>query len=490
MSIKTKLITSLGVALAPWLLAVPAPAADEVFSVTKIISLPATSPGPNQPNLGNQPLASFDIEFVDPIAGVFLLADRSNKSIDVASTSTNLIISQLQPGFVGAILSTDCAKLLVPPSVSPVAPNCSGPNGVLAIHQYGQGDPQGNGKGRGQAKTEVWVGDGSSQVWALNLATGSPVVPPISTALPRPDSKPGTDPTRADELCYDPDDGIILVANPNSSPIGFVTFISTRNYKVLGHIVLNGTNGTGFNTHGAETPPNAIGGIEQCQYSQRTGTFYINVPKASLLSKPLSTDPVYDLVLQIDPKSEAILNTVNLTKQSAASAPTNGCVTKTGTAVGTTGMALGPKPQIAIACGTSGQGSVVISEEFSSDKTPQVSPLAGQTGADEIRYNPGDNHYFYATVFAGGHTTLGVVDACGETACVPENDTVATPPTAISTKAAADPVANQLYAAVNPTNAETSKICSSNKDANGKAGDDTQGCIAIFTTSGTDEPPQ
>jgi hypothetical protein len=29
MSIKTKLITSLGVALAPWLLAVPAPAADD-----------------------------------------------------------------------------------------------------------------------------------------------------------------------------------------------------------------------------------------------------------------------------------------------------------------------------------------------------------------------------------------------------------------------------------------------------------------------------
>jgi hypothetical protein len=89
----------LGVALAPWLLPVPAPAADEVFSVTKIISLPANSPGPNQPGLANQPLASFDIEFVDPIAGVFLLADRSNKSIDVANTSSNLIISQLQPGF-------------------------------------------------------------------------------------------------------------------------------------------------------------------------------------------------------------------------------------------------------------------------------------------------------------------------------------------------------------------------------------------------------
>ena len=42
---RLKWTVCLGVALAPWLLAVPAPAADEVFSVTKIISLPDKSPG-------------------------------------------------------------------------------------------------------------------------------------------------------------------------------------------------------------------------------------------------------------------------------------------------------------------------------------------------------------------------------------------------------------------------------------------------------------
>jgi hypothetical protein len=564
----------LGVALAPWLLAVPASAADEVFSVTSIISLP-----------GSQVLGSFDIEFVDPIAGVFLLADRTNKSIDVASTSTNLITSQLQPGFAGVVTSGSTACPTAG-RTSPLAPNCSGPNGVLAIHQYGQGDPQGNGKGKGQAKTEVWVGDGSSQVWALNLTTGSPVVPPISTAL----QGAGTDPTRADELCYDPDDSIIMIANPNSNPIGFVTFISTRNYKVLGYIVMDGTNGTGFNTHGGETPPYAGGGIEQCQYSPRTKKFYLNVPKAS--TTPGGT-PVADLVLQIDPKSEAILNTVNLTTQSLVSAPSTGCVTKTQTAAGTTGMALGPDSQIAIACGATALGSVVISEEFSSDKTPQVYGLAGETGADEIWYNPGDNHYFYATrmnvdaSFVGsiatctptpctsatltvtlvnsgalkvgdtltgvgvapgttitgnntmGNSTgcnpvpktclgmgatgtyalstpqtvasetmqeakflpsglpagliLGVVDACGEPSppCVPQSDLpVATPPVvSISSKAAADPAANQLYAAVNPTGAAASNICAANKDAKGNPGINANGCIAIFTvTSGTDDP--
>jgi hypothetical protein len=57
-------------------------------------------------------------------------------------------------------------------------------------------------------------------------------------------------------------------------------------------------------------------------------------------------------------------------------------------------MAVGPDHQIAIACGTSGPGSVVITEDFL-----HVHSLPGETGADEIWYNPGDNHYFYATVF-------------------------------------------------------------------------------------------
>jgi hypothetical protein len=139
----------------------------------------------------------------------------------------------------------------------------------------------------------------------------------------------------------------------NSSPNGFVTFISTHNYKVLGHIVLDGTVGK----------PKATGGIEQCQYSQRTGKFYINVPKATAVTG-FSTPQ--DLVLEID--------------------PADGCVATPGTpppgvrtAVGTTGMALGPDHQIAIACGTSGPGSVVITEDFL-----HVYSLPGETGEWEI----------------------------------------------------------------------------------------------------------
>jgi hypothetical protein len=383
------------------------------IKVTTIISLPPTSPGPNSTTYVNKPLASFDIAFVDPAAGVLLLADRSNKSIDVASTSTNVIIGELQPvypsatppTFAGSIPAASC------PTTVPVrSPSCSGPNGVLSFHKRGndEGDDE---EGKGQrARTEVWAPDGFSRVWVLDLKTGTPIVPPISTAIVK------GDPSRADELCYDPADGIVLVANPNSAP-DFVTFISTHSYTVLGRIVMNGKLGladpTGQNTHGGETPPIAAGGIEQCQYSPRTGKFYINVPQATIPGSPPTTKQ--DLVLQIDPVSMAILNTVNLTT------PATGCI-------GTTGMALGPFHQIAIACGTSGTNSLVISEDFFADTTPHVHKLLGQLGTDETWYNPGDNHYFFpqnTPVAPPASPTLGVVDAFGDDpfSFVPQVDT-------------------------------------------------------------------
>ena len=90
-----------GAAIAPWLLTVTglpstaqpleAAAKDEVFGVTSVINLP-----------DSQKLGAFDISFVDPANGVYLLADRTNASIDVADTSTNTLTHQLTapaPGF-------------------------------------------------------------------------------------------------------------------------------------------------------------------------------------------------------------------------------------------------------------------------------------------------------------------------------------------------------------------------------------------------------
>ena len=413
MSKKLKLSALLaGAAIGPWLLTVTglpstaqpleSAAKDEVFGVTSVINLPES-----------QKLGSFDIGFVDPAHGLYLLADRTNKSIDVVDTSTNKLIHQFEPGFVGAVLCPDGT-----------ANDCAGPDGVLVA----------NG-------TQVWVGDGMSRVWVLDVTTGAVIKGPISTAVTP------NDPTRADELCHDDNNHIILVANDASSPHPFVTFISSTSFGVLGHIVMDGTKGT----------PNATGGIEQCQWSPRTGKFYINVPNPA-------SNPDDGLVLQIDPVSQKIENTFSLTG--------SGCG-------GNNGMALGPFPQALLGCTNLGPNSVVINLNTGAI----IGKLAGEAGADEAWYNPGDNQYFLGS---GNHLTavkgspapiLGVVDATGKR---PDSS----PTSGVgSHSVAADPVKNQVYVPINsnPAQGGASGICGAH------GGSNANGCIAVFTTSGPDD---
>jgi hypothetical protein len=405
-------------AIVPWLLMVTAlPSAaqpkegngDEVFGVTSVINLPCSG----TPSVC-QKLGSFDISFVDPASGLYLLADRTNKSIDVVDTGTNTLKNPLTapaPGFAGFTGNNDT----------------SGPNGVLVAN--------GN---------QVWVGDGNSRVWVLNLATGALIAGPISTAL----SSTTSDPTRADELCHDDKNHIILVANDAStSPSPFVTFISSTSFSVLGHIVMDGT------TKGT---PNAKGGIEQCQWSPRTGKFYLNVPNPA-------SNPNDGLVLQIDPVSEKIEQTFSLAG--------SGCG-------GNNGMALGPFPQALLGCTNAGPNSVVINLNSGAI----IKRLPGEAGADEVWYNPGDNQYFMGNGnhLVGGSPApiLGVVDATGKREDFSPKSAVG------SHSVAADPVQNQVYVPINsnPAQGGASGICGAN------GGNNANGCIAVFTViSGTDD---
>jgi hypothetical protein len=408
--------------VAPWVLTVTglaepleSAAKDEVFGVTSVINLP-----------DSQKLTSFDISYVDPANGVYLLADRTNKSIDVVTTSTNTLTNQLMapaPGFAGGVLCP----------ITGTANDCAGPNGVLVANGH-----------------QVWVGDGNSRVWVLDLTSSPPgklIAGPISTAL----NGAGTDPTRADELCHDANNQIILIANDASSPHPFVTFISSTSFNVLGHIVMDGTKGT----------PNAVGGVEQCQWSSRTGKFYINVPNPA-------ANADNGVVLQIDPVSEKIEQTFSLAG--------SGCG-------GNNGMALGPFPQAALGCTNLGPNSVVINLNSGAI----IGELAGEAGADENWYNPGDNHYLFGngnhlTAVVGGSPApaLGIVDATGKR---PDSNVTSA---VGSHSVAADPVQNQVYVPINsnPAQGGASGICGAN------GGKDANGCIAVFTViSGTNDRP-
>jgi hypothetical protein len=280
-----------------------------------------------------------------------------------------------------------------------------------------------------------------SRVWVLDVTSGAVIAGPISTAL-----QGTTDPTRADELCHDDNNQIILIANDASSPSPFVTFISSTGFNILGQIVMDGTNGT----------PNATGGIEQCQWSPKTGKFYLNVPNPA-------SNPNDGVVLQIDPVSEQIENTFSLTG--------SGCG-------GNAGMAIGPFPQILLGCSNAGPNSVIINANSGSI----IAKLPNESGADEVWFNPANNQYFLAN---GNHLspsgnpdpTLGVVDTTGK-----KNDF--SPKSAVgSHSVAADPVKNQVYVPINsnPAQGGASGICGAN------GGSNMNGCIAVFTdTSGTD----
>src|SRR5262249_47554864 len=172
------------------------------------------------------------------------------------------------PGFAGAVAC---------PTPGFGANDCAGPDGVLVANGH-----------------QIWVGDGNSRVWVLDLTSSPPgklIAGPISTAL----KGAGTDPTRADELCHDDSNHIILVANDASDPHPFVTFISSTSFGVLGHIVMDGKEGR----------PDAAGGIEQCQWSPKTGKFYLNVPNPA-------SNPNDGVVLKIDPVSRKIEDTFSL----------------------------------------------------------------------------------------------------------------------------------------------------------------------------------
>jgi hypothetical protein len=209
--------------------------ADEVFAPTAAISV-----GPNG-------ISSFDISFVDGAIGIYVLADRTNQAVDVVDTGTNSLVKQLGAGtFVGFTGNNDT----------------SGPNGALITANH----------------REVWAGDGpgtgTSTVKVFDLQTGA-LTHTINTNGER----------RADELCEDPRNHVIQIANDAEADVAghfpYVSFISTESYTVLGTIVMDGGTGKG---HG----PLATNGIEQCQWNPHNGKIYLNLPEVNGPSRSIT----------------------------------------------------------------------------------------------------------------------------------------------------------------------------------------------------------
>jgi hypothetical protein len=383
------------------------------------------------------PLNSFDISFVNPELHAYTLSDRSNQAIDVIDTSSKTQSKLAAGQFAGVV--TTLSGVTCPPN------SCDGPNGNLSFNNNGV--------------EQVWAGDGPrtgctarqplasatttcSTVKVIDFATGA-VLHNIPTGGQY----------RADELCYDPADHLIQIANDSDSP-PYINYIPTEGpnaYKVVKQINFDGLPGDG---------PNATNGIEQCQWNARNGMIYLNVPEVN----GNGNDIADGRTLVIDPRKMEIVRTFDI--------PVGKCA-------GPQGMAIGPAPQILLGCnakgppttgtgasetGTGPQNAAVLDE----NSGQLIKVLANQGGNDEVWFNPGDGLYFLAEGQNAAFEQLGIVNS---TPIFVSQDVIVAPggEPGRAHSVAADPNKNEAYLPI-PNNAG-SDLCPT-----------ANGCIAVFGT--------
>jgi hypothetical protein len=430
-----KNLTATGFAGALLAVAVMPAAADEQFIPYQAVQLPDSGV-----------LGAFDISFVNP--ALRTLAVAASRVVDsrgpfgtvvIVNTDDNVVTKELipDPPFAGA-----CSF--------PARNTVTGPNGVIVIK-----------KG---SNAEVWAGDGpvltaAGKAHICSVTTGTPPSP-VAGDIASPSTVKVLDLNsgatkavistggngRADELCYDSKSGVVLIANDNPFD-NFITFINAETYEVIQKIKFDGTDSNGDNI--------LANGIEQCIFNPKDGKFYINIPNtgAATLATPLP-----GLTLRISGTAPFHVEKI-VADFSKAPWNTTGCA-------GGTGIALGPDKQLANSCG------LIINF----DTGAIIANFESEGGADEIWFNPGDNHYFFADTTP---MLLGVIDA----GPAPSADLESVTGTG-SHSVTADSVTNEVYVPIRGNNAVTpagtAAACGKGTDAFGLAGSDALGCILSY----------
>jgi hypothetical protein len=323
---------------------------------------------------------SYDISWVDQARQLYFLADRSNKAVDVVDAKTDTFLKQITPsgGFAPFAGFTPCA-------VQPAGANdCAGPNGVVTAEP---------------PYPWLFVTDAPSRLVCFNFQTGATISQVTLQA---------GEPTRADELAYSPQLGLILAINNAASP-PFGTWVkvdkSNCGLTVLNHIVLNAAHGV-----------DATNGAEQPVWEPDTGRFYLSIPE---VSGPGGGGP-NGAVIRLAPNATTV----------EAVFPIQYCQPA--------GLTVGPRQDLFIGCntvfGTDGKvwdpnGTItaapkdVIIDAKTGKKDPSVldANVYGVGAGDEVWFNKGDGNYYatgsgspfrpFPAATAKGATPLGVVDA-------------------------------------------------------------------------------
>jgi hypothetical protein len=312
-------------------------------------------------DVGGIGIGAFDISFVDPKIELYVLADRTNASVDLFDSEDATFIGRVGSKCTVPPPSTNfCFQGVALNPNNTANNNLSGPDGVVIVDHK-----------------EIWAGDGDSRIKVIDIATKS-FITTISTG--------GKD--RVDEMAYDSRDHILAAANNADTP-PFVTLFDTNAKTIVGKLVFD-------TVSPGNVGVDAQNGIEQPQWSPASGLFYVSVPQ-------VGSDPAVGGVSVIDPHTMKVIRTLLVSNCSPA------------------GLALGPRNQALLGCsaafGTPATTQSVVVDITSTNTALDGAVVAtvGIGGNDEVWFDSGTRHYFLAArnnVAAGKpDPILGSIDA-------------------------------------------------------------------------------
>jgi hypothetical protein len=327
------------------------------------LSLLTTIPINGTAGSPNTKLFSFDISWVDPGTGLYYLADRSNKALDVVDTTKNTLFGQIGSSAFNFAGDTGSS-------------GTSGPNGVTA------------GSSVGSTVNCIFATDTGSPPAGrvVSINTNVSFVQKVGDV-----STGGTH--RADELAFDPKDSLLLVINNADTP-AFGTLISVNPATCA---LTVGTK-ISFSTIGATN------GAEQPVWDPGTQRFYVSIPE---INGPGDGTGPNGGVARINPTSGAIetVYPVNFMQPAGLTLGPNGDLLVGSNSVfdtsGTKCTAVVPSPNPAgtpagapATCTGIGFPQVAICNPGKGCTGNSLVSVPGAGGGDEVFYNSGNGNYY------------------------------------------------------------------------------------------------
>jgi hypothetical protein len=412
------------------------------------------------------PLVSVAKSWTNTLTNDYYLDDQSNAALDIID-GRKFEFSARVGGFVGA--ATGASGGTITYGGGTATSNGQGPNSMVPA-RHG---------------LQLWVSDGNSTVRVVNVVSHNPhIVASISTAIP--DCDGGTATThfcgRVNEMTYDPDDGIILVENPNPLSLAYctthttcataaavsypdvrtlppyATFISAYPpYRILGRVSFPDTKGT------TEAPV----------WDHRIHRFLLPVPTCSGTAAPTgpcgATGATQEIAV-INPHTRTITNVYHLPD----------CATLMPGITPGTGMlndlSINERDQ-RVQMPVCGKGEVIFDA-----RTGAVVNVVTQVGAsDETWYNPGDNRFYVVSGVPGGAvpggantTSLGVIDGTSGLWLQNVLDVGGKVPTALATS-------NRIFTGVT---VPAAGVAGNDSTACAQFGFTGTGCVTVFEHEG------